>query len=621
LDSAYDTTLSIWGFDVSSASFVDSFSVTAQESQPSGLAFNANGTKMFVVGFNGDDVNEYTLSTAFDVSTASFVDSFSISSEATSPLGLAFNTDGTKMFVVDSAGDDVNEYVLSTGFDVSTAAYSQNFSVSAQETTPRDVAFSADGTKMFIVGSDSDAVNEYTLSTGFDVSTASFVDSFSVAGQETLPSGIAFNPNGTKMFVVGMSGDDVNEYTLSTGFDVSTATFVDSFSVSSQDTEPRGIQFNSDGSKMFIVGYTNDSVYQYSMPTSLTLGTGSFASADVGKTIEANSGAFVLTATDGSYVETTAPTSYDQVASGDWSMYGVVYNAADGDLELSGYLAGQFDISNASYVQSISAVGFTSGVAFNTDGTKMFVTGATNDAVYEYVLSTSYDLSTASLSQSFSVAAQETDIRGVTFNTDGTKMFIVGSNGDDVNEYTLSTGFNVGTASYSTSFSVSSQETDPAGIAFNTDGTKMFIVGFTGDDVNEYTLSTGFSIATASYSQNFSVAAQDTIPTGITFNNDGTKMYIVGYSGDDVNEYILATAFDVSTASYLQSFSVASQETQPRGIAFNSDGSKMFIAGSQNDKVYEYSISTTAYIPTGYQPVHTTVNRLYLLDRHQLNDG
>ena len=27
------------------------------------------------------------------------------------------------------------------------------------------------------------------------------------------------------------------------------------------------------------------------------------------------------------------------------------------------------------------------------------------------------------------------------------------------------------------------------------------------------------------------------IPRGITFNNDGTKMFIVGTTGDDVNEY------------------------------------------------------------------------------------
>ena len=73
---------------------------------------------------------------------------------------------------------------------------------------------------MFVVGSAGRDVNEYTLSTGFDVSTASFVDSFSVSGQEINPVGLAFNNDGTKMFVVGYAGKDVNEYTLSTGFDV-----------------------------------------------------------------------------------------------------------------------------------------------------------------------------------------------------------------------------------------------------------------------------------------------------------------------------------------------------------------------------------------------------------------
>jgi len=74
--------------------FVDSFVVSSQESGPQGLAFNTDGTKMFVMGYDGDDVNEYTLSTGFDVSTASFVDSFDVSSQDTVPSGLAFNTDG-----------------------------------------------------------------------------------------------------------------------------------------------------------------------------------------------------------------------------------------------------------------------------------------------------------------------------------------------------------------------------------------------------------------------------------------------------------------------------------------------------------------------------------------------
>ena len=53
---------------------------------------------------------------------------------------------------------------------------------------------------------------EFKLSTGFDVSSASYVGSFDISSQETVPNGLTFNNDGTKMFVVGSSGDEVNEY-------------------------------------------------------------------------------------------------------------------------------------------------------------------------------------------------------------------------------------------------------------------------------------------------------------------------------------------------------------------------------------------------------------------------
>ena len=65
---------------------------------------------------------------------------------------------------------------------------------------------------MFIVGTSGKTLNEYTLSTGFDVSTAIFVRSFSFCSRNQ-PRGVAFNTDGTKMFIVGTTGDDVNEYT------------------------------------------------------------------------------------------------------------------------------------------------------------------------------------------------------------------------------------------------------------------------------------------------------------------------------------------------------------------------------------------------------------------------
>jgi uncharacterized protein YhjY with autotransporter beta-barrel domain len=252
-------------------SFVDSFSVALQENNPQGIAFNNDGTKMFVLGTDGDDVNEYTLSTGFDVSTALFVDSFSVALQEPNPQGIAFNNDGTKMFVVGFSGQNVSEYTLSTGFDVSTALFVDSFSVAAQDTAPTGLAFNNDGTKMFVLGLIGDDVNEYTLSTGFDVSTALFVDSFSVVLQDTSPGDIAFNNDGTKMFMVGIRFNQVSEYTLSTGFDVSTALFVDNFSGTAQDTAPTGLAFNNDGTKMFVVGSTGDDVNEYTLSTGFDL--------------------------------------------------------------------------------------------------------------------------------------------------------------------------------------------------------------------------------------------------------------------------------------------------------------------------------------------------------------
>jgi hypothetical protein len=125
---------------------------------------------------------------------------------------------------------------------------------------------------------------------------------------------------------------------------------------------------------------TGDAVYEYYLTPSLELGTGSFASSDIGKTVEANSGKFVLTNTDGRCAETTQPTSYAQVASGDWEMYGVIYNPVDGDLELSGVADPNlyFDITTAIYEQSFSVADQETtpmDVVFNNDGTKLFVVG------------------------------------------------------------------------------------------------------------------------------------------------------------------------------------------------------------------------------------------------------
>jgi hypothetical protein len=249
-------------FDISSATYTQNFDISSQATIPQAIAFNPTGTKMFIVDIAGQDVNEYALSTGFDVSSASYTQNFSVASQDTAPTGISFNAAGTKMFVCGYTNDNVYEYTLSSGFNLSTASYAQALDVSGQDTLPKDVVFNTDGTKMFVLGGIGEDVNEYTLS-AYDISTASFVDSFSVASQESAPDGIAFNTDGTKMFIVG-NGDTVFQYNLSSGFDVSTASYASiSFSVTSQETGPTGIAFSADGKKMFIVGTQGDDVNEY----------------------------------------------------------------------------------------------------------------------------------------------------------------------------------------------------------------------------------------------------------------------------------------------------------------------------------------------------------------------
>ena len=256
-------------FDASTAVFVDATSVASRDDKPQGMAFSSDGTKMFVVGDQNNVIIEYTLSPAFNVSSAVFVPpAFSVASEDGIPTGMAFSNNGTKMFVIGDSGNNINEYTLMTAFDISTAFYNgdaERFSFSSERSYPTDMAFSNDGTQMFVLDNTNDEINEYTLSTPFDISNATSTDViFSVTEEEDFPLGIAFSNDGAKMFVVG--GNDVNEYTLKAAFDIFNATFVDATAlISSGDIATSGIAFSNDGAKMFAITYFGDEIYEYTL--------------------------------------------------------------------------------------------------------------------------------------------------------------------------------------------------------------------------------------------------------------------------------------------------------------------------------------------------------------------
>ena len=252
-------------FDASTAVFVDATSIKSEDDDPRDMTFSNDGTKMFVVGNKENAIIEYTLSQAFDASTANFTDTFSVLSEEEIPTGMAFSNNGTKMFVVGYNGANVTEYTLPTAFNVSNVVFVGTFSVSSENAYSSDITFSNDGTKMFVVNPLYDIITEYILSAAFAVSTANFVSPFSVTSEETFPTGMTFSNDGAKMFVVGERGEAVNEYTLSPAFDVSTAKFVDATLISSKNIYLTGVAFSNDGAKMFVVENNAADIHEYTL--------------------------------------------------------------------------------------------------------------------------------------------------------------------------------------------------------------------------------------------------------------------------------------------------------------------------------------------------------------------
>ena len=166
-DAVYQYNLGT-AWSVTSAVYNSMFSVVTQETNPYSVTFSSDGTKMFIVGAGGS-VHQYILSVAWSVTSAVYDSSFSTATQESTPYGVVFSNDGTKMFIVGSISDRVHQYTLGTAWSVTSAVYVVGFWINSnpallsQVSSPKSITLSSDGTKMFIVGSFNDRVNQYNL--------------------------------------------------------------------------------------------------------------------------------------------------------------------------------------------------------------------------------------------------------------------------------------------------------------------------------------------------------------------------------------------------------------------------------------------------------------------------
>lgn len=233
------------------------------------------------------------------------------------------------------------------------------------------------------------------------------------------------------------------------------------------------------------------------------------------------------------------------------------------------------------------------------DGLRMFVAGASGDDVYRFDLSTAWDLGTATQTTTLDVAGQDTAPTGVVFSPDGLVMLVVGTGGDSVYRYDLSTAWDITTAAHVSTLDVSAQDTAPTGLFISPDGSMLFVVGEASDVVYRYDLSAAFDLSTAVHVSTLDVSGQDLRPAGLFLRVDGTMLFHTGFDSDAVHAYDLATPWDLASAVFSASLDISGFENVPNELFISPDGVMLFVVGSGGDNVYRFDLATAWDVTTG----------------------
>ena len=266
------------------------------------------------------------------------------------------------------------------------------------------------------------------------------------------------------------------------------------------------------------------------------------------------------------------------------------------------------------------------GVTLSNDGTKIFFVRYNENfaSLLQYTLTKPFDVSSKDTTSevSFNLYAGSDDldnnsIQDLTFNNDGTKLFVIDEVGG-MNIHTLSVPFDLsGTVTqdaddgidWRTKLTPLDGNIRSHGIRFSNDGKKMFlfeafVTGSHETGVVGYNLSTPYLPSSATSIEELDIqsdfAHSGIAIQGIDFDDDGTRLYIQSGASNLANYdfvvYKLSTPYDVSTAKKvgtMKNFDDASRTgtIRPVGLAFSSDGMKFYQSTWNDNTVVEYDLS------------------------------
>ena len=494
-----------------------------------GFTISDNGSHLYLIDY--DTIRYFTLSSPYNISTATLSHSRATYPSDTSyrsngDYGLAISSNGQYLYVVNNQNDRIRQYTMTTPYDWSTASVASTLSLASYDNNPRDITITSDGKKAYIIGNTNKKIHELVLATPFDISTAYwtgveiYLPNIGSSISINNPTNIDVSGNGQYLYVHNHRTGIV-EIELSTAFDLSTATHSSTIT-GSDEVIGNYAHVSHDGSKL----YTS---------------YGSFITQH--------------------RVDNTIGTQVAVTPSGTWSM--------------------TTGLGTPTVVQTDTIAGnYQDGFAISEDGLHLYIINYDN--IEYYTLTSAYDLSTVALSYTYSTYPSDTGYRsdgdyGLEISSNGQYLYVANDQNDQIRQYTMSTPYNLSTASLTSTMSTVAFDATVRDITMTPDGKKAYMVGSTSKKVHELALVTPFDITTAYwtgvdvYLPGIGSSIDMTNPTMVKISGTGEYLYAISVNG--YTEISLSTPFDLTTAAYSSYFDWSAVGGTYGTL--NSDGSKL----------------------------------------------
>ena len=286
--------------------FKQSKDISSDTTEVRGINFKPDGTIMYITNrdpnnSNKAQVTQYSLSTPFDISTATKTSQTNLVHKGNAavffPHAIEFKPDGTKMFLAsNNSQTSIYQYNLTTPWDSSTVVFEKRFQIgNSNERSLRTLSFKPDGTRMFTGGPNQGKIRAYILANPWDLTSGVSLEAVSAdlkTSSDTNFRNTQFDTTGSIMYIMGNTNNNIHKYTLSTPWDVTTLSSTSTeYDTGSRFSDMRGFIFAASFTKLFVTddNSSTNTIFEYSAACAVTITCGDPSNDnDVKAIVEAN---------------------------------------------------------------------------------------------------------------------------------------------------------------------------------------------------------------------------------------------------------------------------------------------------------------------------------------------